>query len=212
LILIKYHFQVIPRYNVRGRNRSSSAKYTNNASLLPTAGVAVRSNSFRVNRNTSSSQSSGIGNTAGTVTPDFCKHIKYCCLHQNFNNARLDNDAVDRTSRSQAQEGRLISLGSQFKFSELNTNNYSNFSDDEKSMKFNKNFLPDANIHPHSSSIQTKSQPQQNYDSFENRKCNCGKLLSKCLHKILSGCVRILLFMSSFFLANIFRREKMKNE
>lgn len=167
-------FQVIPRYNIRGRNRSSSAKYTNNTSLLPSAGVAVRSNSFRVNRNTSSSLSGG-GNTAGTVTPDFCKHIKYCCLHQNFNSARLDNAAIDRSRNQEYSDGRA---GSQFKFTDLNTNNYSNFSDDEKSMKFNKKFSAD---HPNPGNVHNKSLPP-NYDSFENRKCNCGKLLRKCLH------------------------------
>lgn len=143
---------------------------------MPAAGVAVRSNSFRVNRNTSSSLT-GVGSTTGT--PEFCKHIKYCCLHQNFNSARLDSDTLDRTSRN--QDGRMVSLGSQNKFKELNTNSYSNFSDDEKSMKFNKKFSADANIHTNSSSIHNKSL-QQNYDSFENRKCNCGKLLYKCLH------------------------------
>lgn len=180
LINNKIAFQVIPRYNVRGRNRSSSAKYSNSTSLLPSAGVAVRSNSFRVNRNTSSSQQ-GLG-AAGTVTPDFCKHIKYCCLHQDFNSGRLDSETLDRPSRNQEySDGRVISLGSQFKFSDTNTNNYSNFSDDEKSMKFNKKFSADANIYVNPSSIHNKSL-QQNYDSFENRKCNCGKLLCKCLH------------------------------
>lgn len=160
---------------MRGRNRSSSAKYTNNNALLPAAGVAVRSNSFRVNRNTASS--------AGT--PDFCKHIKYCCLHQNFNSARLDSEAIDRTSRNQeCNDGRLISIGKQFKFNELNTNSYSNFSDDEKTLKFTKKSSSEANnAAANANSIHNKSL-QQNYDSFENRKCSCGKLLFKCLHTL----------------------------
>lgn len=139
-------------------------------------GLAVRSNSFRVNRNPSSSLTGG--NTAGTVSSNFCKHIKYCCLHQNLT-GRLDNEVtlLDRKCRYQSvNDGRLISLGSQFQFNELNTNNYSNFSDDEKSMKFNRKLSADANIIAnHNKSL------QQNYDSFENRKCNCGKLLCKCL-------------------------------
>ncbi|CRK89666.1 CLUMA_CG003386, isoform A, partial [Clunio marinus] len=141
--------KVIPRYNVRGRNRSSSAKYSNTTSLLPSAGVAVRSNSFRVNR----------------TTPK----------HQNVFGSTADNDALDRSSRNHDfSDGRFVSLGSQLKFNELNTNNYSNFSDDEKSMKFNRKFSADANIHPVTSSVHNKSQ-QPNYDGFENRKCNCGK-------------------------------------
>jgi hypothetical protein len=168
-------FQVIPRYNVRGRNRSSSAKYTNNTSLLPTAGVAVRSNSFRVNRNTSSNNNPR--DAAGTVTPEFCKHIKYCCLHQNANSARLDSDTIDRPSRNQEfSDGRMPSLGTKFKFNDLNASTYSNFSDDEKSMKFNRKFSTDASA----SSIHNKSLPPT-YDGFENRKCNCGKLMCKCL-------------------------------
>ena len=179
--------QVIPRYNVRGRNRSSSAKYSNSTSLLPSTGVAVRSNSFRVNRNTSST-------SAGT--PEFCKHIKYCCLHQNFNSARLDSESIDRASRNQEfNDGRMISLGSHLNYKELNTNNYSNFSDDEKSMKFTKKpSSSDVNIHTtNTSSIHNKSL-QQNYDSFENRKCNCGKLLIKCLHTSYVDVPRIFLF------------------
>lgn len=140
--------------------------------------MAVRSNSFRHNRNTSSSQSGRDNSTAaGTVPPDFCKHIKYCCLHQNFNSGRLDSEPLDRNR--EFNESRVIGIGKQFKFSELNTNNYSNFSDDEKSMKFNKNFPPDTINHPNSSSTHSKSL-QQNYDTFENRKCNCGKLSGKC--------------------------------
>lgn len=175
--------QVIPRYNVRGRNRSSSAKYSNSASLLA-AGVAVRSNSFRVNRNNNNSSSAG--------TPDFCKHIKYCCLHQNANSVRLDqktfaqlqnhldSEAIDRAGRSQEfSDKRVTSIGKHLKFSELNTNNYSNFSDDEKSMTFIKK--PPSDLAANSSSGHNKSL-QPNYDSFENRKCNCGKLLIKCLH------------------------------
>lgn len=180
--------QVIPRYNVRGRNRSSSAKYSNSTSLLA-AGVAVRSNSFRVNRNNNHTSSS-----AGT--PDFCKHIKYCCLHQNANSvrldqktftqlqSRLDSDAIDRANASRSQEfsdKRVTSIGKHLKFSELNTNNYSNFSDDEKSMKFIKK--PPSDLIANSSSGHNKSL-QQNYDGFENRKCNCGKLLIKCLHTL----------------------------
>lgn len=154
---------------MRGRNRSSSAKYANSTALLASSGVAVRSNSFRVNRNTTSS--------AGTT--DFCKHIKYCCLHQNFNSTRLDSEPIDRAGRIQElNDGRLISLEKQFKFNELNTN-YSNFSDDEKSLKFNKK--SDVSTVANTSSIHNKSL-QPNYDSFENRKCNCGKLLFKHLH------------------------------
>lgn len=66
----------------------------------------------------------------------------------------------------------MISLGSKFKFNELNTNSYSNFSDDEKSMKFNKKFS--ADLHANATNIHNKSL-HQNYDIFENRKCNCGK-------------------------------------
>lgn len=128
-----------------------------------------------MNRNTASSLTGG--NTAGTVTSDLL-HIKYCCLHQNLNSARLDSDAfLDRTSRNpNFFDGRFNNLGAQFQFNELNTNIYSNFSDDEKSMKFNRKLSADANIiSNHNKSF------QQNYDSFENRKCNCGKLWCKCL-------------------------------
>lgn len=116
----------------------------------------------------------GVG-TAGSFTPDFCKHIKYCCLHQNANSARIDNESIDRTLRN--RDGRT-NIGTHFKLNELNTNIYNNFSDDEKSMKFNKKFPADASNHANSSSVHIQSF-QQNYDSFENRKCNCGKLLRK---------------------------------
>lgn len=192
--MIGFLFQVIPRHNIRGRNRSSSAKYSNSTSLLPSAGVAVRSNSFRHNRNktSSSTQEENVSNTAGTVKTDFCKHFKYCCLHQNFNSARLDSDTLDRIR--EFNDSRVISGGSQIIFNDLNTNSYSNFSDDEKSMTFNKKFSADAIIHPNSSSNHNKSL-QQNYDTFENRKCNCGKLLCKCLHTPY-GCLTSL-FLSS---------------
>lgn len=150
-----------------------------------------------MNRNTSG------GGSAATATPDFCKHIKYCCLHQNFNSARLDSDAIDRTSRNQEyNDGRMVSIGSQFKFNEVNTNSYSNFSDDEKSMKFNKKFSADANIHPSASSSAHNKAMQPNYDGFENRKCNCGKFLCKCLHA----------HQSSFASRFLFLRRMMKNE
>lgn len=138
----------------------------------------MRSNSFRHNRNTSSSRFGGVENTAGTVTSDFCKHIKYCCLHQNFNSGRLDKDPLDRNR--EINESQVVGLGKHFQFNELNTH-YSNFSDDEKSMKFSANFPSNTINHHNSSSTHNKSL-QQNYDTFENRKCNCGKLLCKCLH------------------------------
>lgn len=154
----------------------------------------MRSNSFRLNRNnaSSSTQEDSVSNTAGTVKIDFCKHVKYCCLHQNFNSARLDSDALDRNR--EFNDGRVIGAGSQLVYNDLNTNSYSNFSDDEKSMTFNKKFSADAIIHPNSSSNHNKSL-QQNYDTFENRKCNCGKLLCKYLHTPY-GC-RTLLLLST---------------
>lgn len=176
--------KVIPRYNVRGRNRSSSAKFTNTSSLLPSATVAVRSNSFRVNRNT--------GRGAGNVTPDFCQHIKYCCLHQNLTtaavvtNTRIDSENVDRVNRNEKElfsgENRTSkgAAASAFKIvDEMNANGsgFSNFSDDEKSMKLTRKFSVDASINLNPSSIHNKSL-QHSYESFDTRKCNCGKSFS----------------------------------
>jgi hypothetical protein len=159
---------------VRGRNRSSSAKYSNTTSLLSTAGTTVRSNSFRVNRNKEQH--------AGTVTPDFCKHIKYCCLHQNLTNssARIDRTKMVDKSKDQIQndefgDSRLVSLESKFNFDHLNANTHNssnNYSDDEKSMKLTQNFSLDAstnNLNTYSKSL------QHSYENFETRKCNCGK-------------------------------------
>lgn len=173
--------QVIPRYNVRGRNRSSSAKFSNTTSLLPAA-PQVRSNSFRVTRNT--------GHVAGNVTPSFCQHIKYCCLHQSLTNptalaktARLDSEIVDRTNRNDdyVDNRPAKSVASHFKIDEMNSNSggssgFSNFSDDEKSMKLTRKFSVDAsiNLNINPSTINNKSF-QHSYESFDTRKCNCGK-------------------------------------
>lgn len=167
---------MIPRYNVRGRNRSSSAKFSNTTSLLPTA-PQVRSSSFRVNRNT--------GHVAGKVTPTFCQHVKYCCLHQSLNNSsaitattRLDSENVDRTNRNEDYgEISAKSVATHFKVDEMNANgSLSNFSDDEKSMKLTRKFSVDAsiNLNINPSAINNKSL-QHSYESFDIRKCNCGK-------------------------------------
>lgn len=179
---------MIPRYNVRGRNRSSSAKYSNSTSLLPHSGVGVRSSSFRINRNTSSSGSLPVAGTS-----EFCKHIKYCCLHQNTNNSINSNarkfmtseiDHIDRNDRNReicnVSGGPAISgsIGTNFKLIDFNT--YSNYSDDEKSKKFTNNkFSADNNITSNSTinnNANNKSS-QQIFDSFD-RKCNCGKFFS----------------------------------
>lgn len=177
---------MIPRYNVRGRNRSSSAKYSNSTSLLPHSGVGVRSSSFRINRNTSSS-----GSLPVTGTSEFCKHIKYCCLHQNTNNNSNNSvgrkfmtseiDHIDRNDRNReicnVSGGPAISgsIGTDFKFIDFNT--YSNYSDDEKSKKFTNNKFSADNNNTSNSTINNNANnksSQQIFDSFD-RKCNCGK-------------------------------------
>lgn len=151
---------------------------------MPTAGVAVRSNSFRVYRNSPAG-----GHAAGTVTPDFCKHIKYCCLHQNLTNAsaRLDSDKIiDRKNRNNADEfceNRAMNFNT--KYDDINTKNnnsnnstnFSNYSDDEKSMKLTRKFSIDAsiNLNPQHHHNHHNKSLHHNYDSFETRKCNCGK-------------------------------------
>lgn len=182
MIQFKLSPQVIPRYNVRGRNRSSSAKFSNTTSLLPIA-PQVRSSSFRVNRNT--------GQVAGNVMPSFCQHIKYCCLHQSLTNssaksARLDSELIDRSNRNEDYgESRppTKSAASQFKIDEMSANSgssgFGNFSDDEKSMKLTRKFSVDAsiNLNLNPSTINNKSL-QHSYESFDTRKCNCGKSFS----------------------------------
>ena len=184
---------MIPRYNVRGRNRSSSAKYSNSTSLLPHSGVGVRSSSFRINRNTSSS-----GSLPVTGTSEFCKHIKYCCLHQNTNNNSNNSvgrkfmtsgiDHIDRNDRNReicnVSGGPAISgsIGTDFKFIDFNT--YSNYSDDEKSKKFTNNKFSADNNNTSNSTINNNANnksSQQIYDSFD-RKCNCGKFFSLFSH------------------------------
>ncbi|KAG5684524.1 hypothetical protein PVAND_013752 [Polypedilum vanderplanki] len=172
--------KVIPRYNVRGRNRSSSAKYSNTTSLLPTAGTQVRSNSFRVNRNSGRNVNTSASSVGGTViTPDFCKHIKYCCLH-NLTNAS-ETMLIDRNNRSKTEQNqvddfsdnRAMNLGNKFNDMNANSNstNFNNYSDDEKTMKLTRKFSVDAsiNFNTHNKSL----QHNYDYDSFETRKCNC---------------------------------------
>lgn len=175
---------------MRGRNRSSSAKFSNTTSLLPTTPSQVRSSSFRVNRNT--------GQVAGNVTPSFCQHIKYCCLHQSLNNStviattkRLDSEKVDRTNRFEdyGESRSAKNVAKHFKIDAMNSNSggssgFSNFSDDEKSMKLTRKFSVDAsiNFNLNPSTINNKSL-QHSYESFDTRKCNCGKsfsLISPC--------------------------------
>lgn len=158
---------------MRGRNRSSSAKFSNTTSLLPATAVAVRSNSFRVHRNT--------GRTAGNVTPNFCQHIKYCCLHQNLTNTTaktcLASENVDRTKLEFSDNRVAKSVASQLKVDDSGSG-FSNFSDDEKSMKLTRKFSVDASINLNPPNIHNKQSLQHSYENFDTRKCNCGKSFS----------------------------------
>lgn len=193
--------QVIPRHNIRGRNRSSSAKFTSNASLLPTAGVAVRSNSFRVHRSSQNQQQQhqppqqrkvsnvsmtlSTSNTAGIVDSiDFCKHIKYCCLHQLQLQQQFPHQ--NQASISSKSDNDLKFTPSSFmnlNFNELPANFAPNYSDDEKSsMGIHRKFSADANtIIRNSNHFNNKSSSQQlmNYyvSNYENNQDNCGKFM-----------------------------------
>lgn len=161
---------------MRGRNRSSSAKFSNTTSLLPATTVAVRSNSFRVNRNTGRV-------AAGNVTPNFCQHIKYCCLHQNnLTNTKamtcLDSENFNRTELEFSDNRATKSVASQLKVDDMNGSGFSNFSDDEKSMKLTRKFSVDASINLNPSNIHNKQSLQHSYENFDTRKCNCGKSFS----------------------------------
>lgn len=124
---------------------------------------------------------------AGNVTPSFCQHIKYCCLHQSLNNpppTRVDSEKIDRTNRNEDYaSSKSKSLAAQLKRDEMNANSsgsgFSNFSDDEKSMKLTRKFSVDAsiNLNVNPSAINNKSL-QHSYESFDTRKCNCGKSFS----------------------------------
>lgn len=144
----------------------------------------MRSNSFRVNRNTGRSLAGNVN-----VTPDFCQHIKYCCLHQNLTNTApsltrlLDSENVDRTNRNENYGDNRASQ--QFKIIDdqnANGSGFSNFSDDEKSMKLTRKFSIDASINLNPTSIIHNKQ----YENFDTRKCNCGKSFSYIPLSILS--------------------------
>jgi hypothetical protein len=168
-----------------------------------------------VNRNVPSASSfvdreRGHAAVAGSVTPDFCKHIKYCCLHQNLNlnlttkaSARVtDNNeiTIDRTNnrnKDKFSDNRAMIFNNQYDDMNVKNNNnssshnnfnaiannnnnmstnFSNYSDDEKSMKLTRKYSIDAsiNLNPQQHHHTNKSL-QQSHDSFETRKCNCGK-------------------------------------
>lgn len=135
---------------------------------------------------------------AGNVTPSFCQHIKYCCLHQSLTNstaiaktARLDSEKVDRTNRNEDNRPAK-GVASQFKIDEMSANSgssgFSNFSDDEKSMKLTRKLSVDAsiNLNLNPSAINNKSF-QHSYESFDTRKCNCGKSFP---HSSLPSCTQ----------------------
>lgn len=177
---------MIPRYNnSRTRNRSGSTK-SSHAGFLGSGSVSNynfgRSSSFRVHRSTSGSLPGGGGGTPSTT--DFCKHIKYCCLHQNFNSARnvvigdsllekqsnnqlsdfnrCDQDSQEDVGRGKKGMGGASSnslLGNRFNMNEYT--NYSNYSDDEKSVKFNNQFLADP-------AQQQNVPPYETTTSFSN--------------------------------------------
>ena len=164
---------------MRGRNRSSSAKFNTTTSLLPATPVAVRSNSFRVNRNTG--RNTGL---AGNVTPNFCQHVKFCCLYQShLTNTKamtcLDSENANRTNL-EFSDNRAVtkSVAPQLKVDDMNGSGFSNFSDDEKSMKLTRKFSVDASINLNPSNIHTKQSLQHSYENFDTRKCNCGKSFS----------------------------------
>jgi hypothetical protein len=108
-------------------------------------------------------------------------------LHQNLTavvtNTRIDSEKVDRTNRNEELFNELRAskgAASTFKIvDEMNANGsgFSNFSDDEKSMKLTRKFSVDASINLNPSSIHNKSL-QHSYESFDTRKCNCGKSFS----------------------------------
>lgn len=191
--------QVIPRVPYRGRNRSSSAKFTSNASLLPTANVAVRSNSFRVHRNPiqqhphqqqhvqqqprnvnnfqPSFNSNNINNnnlnTTGSVDSiNFCKHTLYCCLHQQ------QNQQQQQQYQQQSQSSHVIVNPS----SELDLKSASimqmkfnelvnpNFSDDEKSSF--------RSIHRKLSADSANFIKAQSSDHFHNKSSSSQQLMS----------------------------------
>jgi YesN/AraC family two-component response regulator len=216
--------KVIPRHQYRGRNRSSSAKFTSNASLLPTANVAVRSNSFRVHRNpiqhqqqqqpqqrsviqSSFNNSNNINNnnnllnTTGSVDSiNFCKHTLYCCLHQQQPTQNQQQQQSLMQSKSSSSSSHIIvnptseldfnstSIIQQMKFNELvniTSENYPNFSDDEKnSFRIHRKLSADsANFtKTNSNHIHNKSSSQQLMSSYGVFRCNiedddnnCGK-------------------------------------
>ncbi|XP_070506625.1 uncharacterized protein [Chironomus tepperi] len=146
--------KVIPRYNVRGRNRSSSAKYSNSTSLLPSTSVAVRSNSLRINRNSSNALARS---PVGTFMPDFYNdQIDMNDGHNNVNNFN-DNPAL-----------------TQLTFDEINANNnianFNAYCDDGKSMKLTRKYSIDASINLNPPSTHTGLQ--KSFEGFEN--CNYG--------------------------------------
>lgn len=178
-LTFNYHKQVIPRYNIRGRNRSSSAKYSNSTSLLPSTSVAVRSNSLRIHRNSSNTLARS---PVGTFVPDFCKHVKYCCLHQNITNPnRLDNIEKSDLNDGHSNANNFIGnpQSTQLTFDEINANsNISNFNaycDDGKSMKLARKFSIDASINLNPSSAHTGLQ--QTFDGFETCNYSNGELI-----------------------------------
>lgn len=140
----------------------------------------MRSNSFRVNRNTGRN----IG-LAGNVTPIFCQHVKFCCLYQNqLTNAKAMTclDSENRTnlefSENRAATNIKKSVAPQLKIDDMNGSGFCNFSDDEKSMKLTRKFSVDASINLNLPNIHNKQSLQHSYENFDTRKCNCGKSFS----------------------------------
>jgi hypothetical protein len=162
-----------------------------------------------VHRSTSGSLPGG----STSPTTDFCKHIKYCCLHQNFNSARnvvIGESFLDKQSNNQLSDfnrcdqdsqedfvrGRKgmggassSSLGNRFNLNEYT--NYSNYSDDEKSIKFNNQFLADPGQQ------QLDVQPYENTTSF-----SCGECFFLLLILNMNGIILVVKYIMYYVIVN----------
>lgn len=108
--------------------------------------------------------------------PDFCKHVKYCCLHQNITNPnRIDNDQIDMNDgHNNVNNFNDNPALTQLSFDEINANNnianFNAYCDDGKSMKLTRKYSIDASINLNPPSVHTGLQ--KSFEGFEN--CNYG--------------------------------------
>lgn len=123
-------------------------------------------------------------NTAGIVESiDFCKHSKFCCLHQLQLQQQPSSHQNQVTISSQSDNDlKFTPSNIKLSFNELSSNfTTPNYSDDEKSsMGIHRKFSADANILTRNTNhFHNKSSSQQfmnyNVNSYEYNRENCGK-------------------------------------